>query len=91
MLDLAGLLLALVTFGPVAGALLAFAAVAAQEANVVTIDNFTFTSPELTWKRPAVIAHTHTAACGSGCAALGLYPCRYIASACSAPRPSVMK
>ena len=34
--------------GPVAGALLAFGAVAAQEANVVTIDNFTFTPPELT-------------------------------------------
>ena len=37
--------------GPVVGALLAFGAVAAQEAkdpNVVTIDNFTFTSPELT-------------------------------------------
>ncbi len=34
--------------GPVAGALLAFGAVAAQEQNVVTIDNFTFTAPELT-------------------------------------------
>ncbi len=34
--------------GPAAGALLAFGAVAAQEANVVTIDNFTFTPPELT-------------------------------------------
>ena len=34
--------------GPVVGALLAFGAVAAQEANVVTIDNFTFTPPELT-------------------------------------------
>jgi amicyanin len=34
--------------GPVAGALLAFGAVAAQEENVVTIDNFTFTAPELT-------------------------------------------
>lgn len=33
--------------GPVAGALLAFGAVAAQEENV-TIDNFTFTAPELT-------------------------------------------
>jgi plastocyanin len=30
------------------GALLAFGAVAAQEENVVTIDNFTFTAPELT-------------------------------------------
>lgn len=34
--------------GPVAGALLAFGTVAAEEANVVTIDNFTFTPPELT-------------------------------------------
>jgi len=34
--------------GPVVGALLAFGAVAAQEENVVTIDNFTFTAPELT-------------------------------------------
>jgi amicyanin len=35
--------------GPVIGALLAFGAVAAQEdANVVTIDNFSFTAPELT-------------------------------------------
>ena len=34
--------------GLVAGALLAFGAVAAQEENVVTIDNFTFTAPELT-------------------------------------------
>jgi amicyanin len=34
--------------GPVAGALLAFGAVAVQEENVVTIDNFTFTAPELT-------------------------------------------
>ena len=34
--------------GPVAGALLGFGAVAAQEENVVTIDNFTFTAPELT-------------------------------------------
>jgi len=34
--------------GPVAGALLAFGAVAAQEENVVTIDNFTFTASELT-------------------------------------------
>jgi amicyanin len=33
--------------GPVTGALLAFGAVAAQEENVVTIDNFTFTAPEL--------------------------------------------
>jgi amicyanin len=34
--------------GPAVGALLAFGAVAAQEENVVTIDNFTFTAPELT-------------------------------------------
>jgi amicyanin len=34
--------------GPIAGAFLAFGAVAAQEDNVVTIDNFTFTAPELT-------------------------------------------
>jgi plastocyanin len=35
--------------GPVVGAMLAFGAVAAQEVtNVVTIDNFTFTPPELT-------------------------------------------
>jgi amicyanin len=37
--------------GPVVGALLAFGAAASEEAkdaNLVTIDNFTFTSPELT-------------------------------------------
>jgi plastocyanin len=34
--------------GPIAGALLAFGAIAAQEPNVVTIDNFTFTAPMLT-------------------------------------------
>jgi plastocyanin len=35
--------------GPILGAMLAFGAVAAQDAtNVVTIDNFTFTPPELT-------------------------------------------
>jgi amicyanin len=34
--------------GPAIGALLAFGAVAAQEEKVVTIDNFTFTAPELT-------------------------------------------
>jgi plastocyanin len=34
--------------GPAIGALLAFGAVAAQEENVVTIDKFTFTAPELT-------------------------------------------
>ena len=35
-------------FGPLVGALLAFGAVAAEEPNAVTIDNFTFTPPELT-------------------------------------------
>ena len=34
--------------GPVVGAMLAFGAVAAQDANVVTIDNFTFAPKELT-------------------------------------------
>jgi len=34
--------------GPVFGAMLAFGAVAAQEANTVIIDNFTFTPKELT-------------------------------------------
>lgn len=34
--------------GPLAGAFVAYGAVAAQEPNVVTIDNFTFTPPELT-------------------------------------------
>lgn len=34
--------------GPVVGATLAFGTFAAEEANVVTIDNFTFTPPELT-------------------------------------------
>jgi amicyanin len=34
--------------GPLIGALVAYGAVAAEEANVVTIDNFTFTQPELT-------------------------------------------
>ena len=34
--------------GPIVGALLAFGTVAAEDANVVTIDNFTFTPPELT-------------------------------------------
>jgi amicyanin len=33
--------------GPVVGAFLALSAVSAEEANVVTIDNFTFTPPEL--------------------------------------------
>jgi plastocyanin len=38
-----------ILLGPVVGAMLAFGAVAAQDAtNVVTIDNFTFTPPELT-------------------------------------------
>jgi plastocyanin len=35
-------------FGPVVGALLAYGAVAAEDANVVNIDNFTFTPPQLT-------------------------------------------
>jgi plastocyanin len=34
--------------GPVIGAMLAFGAVAARDANVVTIDNFTFSPKELT-------------------------------------------
>jgi plastocyanin len=34
--------------GPTVGTLLAFGAVAAQEANVVVIDNFAFTPPQLT-------------------------------------------
>jgi len=34
--------------GPVVGASIALSAVSAEEANVVTIDNFTFTPPELT-------------------------------------------
>ena len=34
--------------GPVVGAMLAFGTFAAEEANAVTIDNFTFTPPELT-------------------------------------------
>jgi plastocyanin len=34
--------------GPVVGAMLAFSTFAAEEANAVTIDNFTFTPPELT-------------------------------------------
>jgi plastocyanin len=34
--------------GPVVGAMLAFGTVAAQDANVVTIDNFTFGPKELT-------------------------------------------
>jgi plastocyanin len=38
-----------ILLGPVIGAMLAFGAAAAQDAtNVVTIDNFTFTPPELT-------------------------------------------
>jgi plastocyanin len=34
--------------GPVVGALLALSAASAEEADVVTIDNFTFTPPQLT-------------------------------------------
>jgi plastocyanin len=41
-------LVAAILLGPIVGALLAFGTVAAQEANVVVIDNFTFTPPELT-------------------------------------------
>jgi amicyanin len=41
-------LVAAILAGLVAGASLASGAVAAEEANVVTIDNFTFTPPELT-------------------------------------------
>ena len=41
-------MVAAMLLGPAVGALLAFGAVAAQEANVVVIDNFTFTPPELT-------------------------------------------
>ena len=38
-----------ILLGPVVGAMTAFGAVAAQDAtNVITIDNFTFTPPELT-------------------------------------------
>jgi amicyanin len=37
-----------VLLGPLAGALLAYGAVAAQEPNQVVIDNFTFAPPELT-------------------------------------------
>ncbi len=40
--------LAAMMSGPVIGAMLAFGAVVAQEANTVTIDNFTFNSKELT-------------------------------------------
>jgi amicyanin len=41
-------MVAAMLLGPAVGALLAFGAVAAQGENVVTIDNFTFTAPELT-------------------------------------------
>ena len=41
-------LIAAMLLGPVIGAMLAFGAVAAQDANVVTIDNFTFGPKELT-------------------------------------------
>jgi plastocyanin len=41
-------LIAAMLLGPVIGAMLAFRAVAAQDANVVTIDNFTFGPKELT-------------------------------------------
>jgi plastocyanin len=41
-------LIAAMLLGPLVGAMLAFGAVAAQDANVVTIDNFTFGPKELT-------------------------------------------
>ena len=41
-------LIVAILLGPVIGAMLAFGAVAAQDANVVTIDNFTFAPKELT-------------------------------------------
>jgi plastocyanin len=52
--------------GPVVGALVAFGAVAAEEANTVNIDNFTFTPGELTvatgttvkWNNRDDIPHT---------------------------------
>ena len=40
--------IAAMLLGPAVGALLAFGAVAAQEENVVSIDNFTFAAPALT-------------------------------------------
>ena len=59
-------------FGPLVGALLAFGAIAAEETNVVTIDNFTFTQPELTvavgttvkWVNHDDIPHTATSKTG---------------------------
>ena len=47
-LDSARAVVVAMLLGPLVGALLAFGAVAAQEPNSVTIDNFTFTPPELT-------------------------------------------
>jgi plastocyanin len=52
--------------GPIIGAILAFGAVAAEEANTVSIDNFTFTPKELTvpvgttvkWTNKDDIPHT---------------------------------
>jgi plastocyanin len=41
-------MVAAMLLGPFVGALLAFGTVAAQEASVIVIDNFTFTPPELT-------------------------------------------
>jgi len=41
-------LIVAILLGPVIGAMLAFGAVAAQDANVVTIDNFTFSPKDLT-------------------------------------------
>jgi plastocyanin len=43
-----GALIVAMLLGPVIGAMLAFGAVAAQDPNVVTIDNFTFSPKELT-------------------------------------------
>ena len=45
--------------GPAVGALLAFGAVAAQEENVVTIDNFTFSPAELTVKVGTTVTWTN--------------------------------
>jgi plastocyanin len=42
------ILIVAMLLGPVIGAMLAFGAVAAQDANAVTIDNFTFSPKELT-------------------------------------------
>ena len=41
-------LIVAMVLGPLVGTLLAYGAVAAEEPNVVTIDNFSFTSPACT-------------------------------------------